>query len=186
MLRMLLGLIRPKTGRAVLCWEGDEVSLSASTRSAFSYVPQGNSMFSGTIAENLRMVKPDASDDELWEVLRIACAEEFVSTMPEQLNSVVGGRGKGLSEGQAQRLAVARALLCGAPIMLLDEATAALDEKTEQRMLNRLMESGRVRTCILVTHRPGAAKFCTRRYELENGCLYESTVSAGQMNGEDR
>lgn len=177
-LRMLLGLIYPKTGSAVLCCGDGELPLSAATRSAFSYVPQGNSVFSGTVADNLRMVRPEATDDELWAVLRAACAEEFVSAMPEGLNSIVGGRSKGLSEGQAQRLAVARALLCGAPILLLDEATSALDETTEAEMLHNLMTGGLVQTCILVTHRPGAASFCTRHYELSDGCLRETAAAS--------
>jgi len=176
LLRILLGLIRPREGSAVL-QDGDGVQpLSAGTRSAFSYVPQGNSMFSGTVAENLRMVRPEAEDAELWEALRIACADEFAAALPEGLNSPVGGRGKGFSEGQAQRLAVARAVLCRAPIMLLDEATSALDAGTETRMLQNLMSGETVRTCILVTHRPGAVSFCTRQYEMIDGCLREKTA----------
>lgn len=177
-LRMLLGLISPQTGSASLCSENGELPLSAATRSAFSYVPQGNSVFAGTVADNLRMVRPEATEEELWTVLRAACAEEFVAAMPEGLNSTVGGRSKGLSEGQAQRLAVARALLCGAPILLLDEATSALDEATEAAMLQNLMSSGLVHTCILVTHRPGAASFCTRRYRLADGCLQETAAAS--------
>lgn len=173
MLRMLLGLVRPQEGEACLICGPERYPLSAATRSAFGYVPQGNSMFAGTIAENLRMTKPDATDAELEEVLRIVCAWEFVSELPGGLQYTVGGRGKGLSEGQAQRLAVARALLRRAPILLLDEATSALDEGTEERMLRNLMESGRVRTCILVTHRSGSVKFCTRQYNVQDGCVRE-------------
>lgn len=169
MLRILLGLVHPRSGSAVLRCGGEEFPLSAATRSAFAYVPQGNSMFAGTIEDNLRLTKPDATEEELECVLRVACAYDFVQELPEKLRYAVGGRGKGLSEGQAQRLAVARALLRGAPILLLDEATSALDEATEGLMLHNLMESGLIHTCIFVTHRPGTMKFCTRQYCVREG-----------------
>ena len=173
MLRLLLGLIAPQEGRAELCSDGQRYTLSAATRCAFAYVPQGNSMFAGTIRENLRLTAPDADDEALWAVLRAACADEFVSALPQGLDYAVGGRGKGLSEGQAQRLAIARALLRGAPVLLLDEATSALDEATEERLLQSLMRSPYVHTCIFVTHRPGTAAICTRRYRVEKGSVRE-------------
>ena len=173
-LRILLGLVCPQQGTAELIGESERrYAVSAGTRSAFGYVPQGNSIFAGTIADNLRLTKPDATDAELEQVLRIACAYEFVQELPGGLDYAVGGRGKGLSEGQAQRIAVARALLRRAPILLLDEATSALDEETERRMLQNLMESGLVRTCILVTHRSGSRSFCTRSYRICQGQVYE-------------
>lgn len=171
LLRILLGLVRPRSGRAVLRTTESELPLSAATRSAFAYVPQGNSMFAGTIEDNLRLTKPDAAPEELERALRTACAWDFVQELPGALQYAVGGRGKGLSEGQAQRLAVARALLRGAPILLLDEATSALDEATEERMLRNLMDSGLVHTCIFVTHRPGTMKFCTRQYAVHDGTV---------------
>ena len=171
LLRILLGLVRPRSGRAVLRTTESELPLSAATRSAFACVPQGNSMFAGTIEDNLRLTKPDAAPEELERVLRTACAWDFVQELPGALQYAVGGRGKGLSEGQAQRLAVARALLRGAPILLLDEATSALDEATEERMLRNLMDSGLVHTCIFVTHRPGTMKFCTRQYAVHDGTV---------------
>ena len=171
LLRILLGLVRPRSGRAVLRTTESELPLSAATRSAFAYVPQGNSMFAGTIEDNLRLTKPDAAPEELERALRTACAWDFVQELPGALQYAVGGRGKGLSEGQAQRLAVARALLRGAPILLLDEATSALDEATEERMLRNLMDSGLVHTCIFVTHRPGTMKFCTRQYAIHDGTV---------------
>lgn len=173
-LRILLGLVGPQQGSAELIGEsGRHYAISAGTRGAFGYVPQGNSIFAGTIADNLRLTKPDATDAELETVLRIACAYEFVRELPGGLFYTVGGRGKGLSEGQAQRIAVARALLRQAPILLLDEATSALDEETERRMLQNLMESGLVRTCILVTHRPGSKRFCSRSYRICQGRVFE-------------
>ena len=174
MLRIILGLIRPSEGTAELTGEhGERYPISPSTRCVFGYVPQGNSVFAGTVAENLRMTRPEATDEELWEVLRIACAEDFVRELPGQLQYQLGGRGKSVSEGQAQRLAVARALLRRAPILLLDEATSALDEDTEARMLDNLMNSGMVHTCILVTHRPGSRRICTRSYQLWAGEVTE-------------
>lgn len=173
LLRLLLGLVRPKTGTAVLHCGGRAYELSASTRRAFAYVPQGSSMLAGSIRENLRLTAPDADDDALYAALRAACADEFVAALPGGLDHVLGSRGKGLSEGQAQRLAIARALLCRAPILLLDEATSALDPATEEQLLHRLMQSGAVNTCILVTHRPAAAAVCTRRCRVENGQIVE-------------
>ena len=173
MLRLLLGLVAPQEGRAELKRGDERFTLSAATRCAFAYVPQGNSMFAGTIRDNLRLTAPDADDETLWSALRAACAEEFVSALPQGLDYMVGGRGKGLSEGQAQRLAIARALLRGAPILLLDEATSALDEVTEERLLKSLMGSRYVHTCIFVTHRPGTAAICTRRYRVDGGHVRE-------------
>ena len=173
MLRLLLGLIAPREGKAELRCGERHYALSAATRCAFAYVPQGNSMFAGTIRDNLRLTAPEADDEALWAALRAACADEFVSALPKGLDYAVGGRGKGLSEGQAQRLAIARALLRGAPILLLDEATSALDEATEERLLQSLMNSTYVRTCIFVTHRPGTAAICTRRYRVDGGHVRE-------------
>ena len=119
------------------------------------------------------MVKPEASEEEMWNALRIACAEDFVSGLPKGIYSETGELGRGFSEGQAQRISVARALLKGAPIMLLDEATSALDEKTEKKMLKNLTECGLVKTCIIVTHRPATAGICGRCFVLEGNTLPE-------------
>lgn len=174
MIRLMLGLIHPKEGSAILTdGDGVEHTVSAATRSAFSYVPQGNTIFAGTIADNLRMVCPEATDAELIAALKTACAWDFVEKLPDGIYSSTGELGHGLSEGQAQRIAVARALLRRAPILLLDEATSALDEDTERRMLRNLMESGVVRTCILITHRPNTARICNRRYVLHGTSLSE-------------
>lgn len=174
LIRLLLGLIRPSEGTVTLTTaDGAAHPASAATRPAFSYVPQGNTVFAGTIADNLRMVAPDATDDAVIEALDIACAWEFVRKLPHGIYSETGELGRGFSEGQAQRLAVARAVLRRAPILLLDEATSALDENTEQRMLQNLMQRGGVRSCVLITHRPGTAQICDRRYVLRGTTLME-------------
>ena len=179
LLRLLLGLVEPCGGSAELVGKsGNRYAINAGTRCAFAYVPQGNSIFSGTIARNLRIVAPEATDAELEEALKIACAWEFVSQFPEGIHHQLGTGGRGVSEGQAQRLAIARALLKKAPIMLLDEATSGLDEATEQRLMENLRRSGRVHTCILVTHRPGSAEFCNRTYEVCKGQVSEVTHGA--------
>ncbi|MBQ7889144.1 MAG: ABC transporter ATP-binding protein [Erysipelotrichaceae bacterium] len=172
LLRIMLGLIEPTHGKAYLKGESGKVyPLSAATRQVFGYVPQGNQIFSGTIEENLRLAAFDASEEELIEALKAACAYDFVMALPEGIHHVVGGRDKRLSEGQAQRLAVARALLKKAPVLLLDEATSALDSETEEKMLENLMNSGLVHTCILVTHRPAAKKICSSSYLIRDGAL---------------
>ena len=165
--RIILGLIRPDEGEAVLCGNGTEQTLSASTRRAFAYVPQGNTVLAGTIADNLRMVKPDATDEEMTEALRLACADGFVGRLADGIYSTAGEVGNGFSEGQAQRIAVARALLQKAPVLILDEATSALDEATERKMLDNICGSGDVKTCIIITHRPATAEICNKHYVLE-------------------
>lgn len=167
MIRLILGLVRPDRGRVFLrTGAGLEVEVNADTRHLFSYVPQGNTILSGTIADNLRMVKEDATNQELEEALRLACAWEFVSRMPEGIHSSVGERGRGLSEGQAQRLAIARAVLKDAPVLLLDEATSALDVATERQVLRNLMTGRPNRTVIVTTHRPSVLGMCRRVYRI--------------------
>ena len=179
LLRLLLGLVEPDTGKAMLTGQaGTEYPITAGTRSVFAYVPQGNSVFAGTIRSNLRLVCPDASDEELEEVLKDACAWDFVSQFPDGLDHRLGAGGRGISEGQAQRLAIARALLRKAPILLLDEATSGLDAATEKQLLQNLRQCGRLHTCILVTHRPGSAEFCSRTYEIRQGRVTEVTYGA--------
>ena len=164
MIRLMLGLVRPEDGSVCLTGaDGRCLPVTAATRAAFSYVPQGNTVFAGTIADNLRMVRPEATDAELIAALETACAYDFVRQLPDGIYARTGELGHGLSEGQAQRIAVARAVLRGAPVLLLDEATSALDEATEQRMLENLMHSGRVQTCVLITHRAVTAERCPRR-----------------------
>ena len=169
LLRLLLGIVRPKEGSLELCDEdGNRINISASTRSLFAYVPQGNTMFSGTIAENLRLVRPDATDEQLYNALRLACAEEFIRPLPLGLNTPVREQGGGFSEGQLQRLCIARALLSDAPILLMDEATSALDIDTEQKVLENIMRSQKDRTCIITTHRPSVLAISHQVYRIRH------------------
>ncbi len=179
LLRLLLGLVEPNSGKVALTGgTGTNYLITAGTRSVFAYVPQGNSVFSGTIAENLRLVRPEATDEELEAVLKTACAWDFVSQFPDGLEHRLGAGGRGISEGQAQRLAIARALLRKAPILLLDEATSGLDIGTEQQLMKNLRQSGLLHTCILVTHRPESARFCSRTYEIHRRRVTEVTDEA--------
>ena len=167
MIRLILGLIHPEDGKAAIrSSDGREVKLNADTRSLFAYVPQGNTILSGTIAENMRVVKEDATDEEIIEALKIACAWDFVEKQPETINSNVGERGRGLSEGQAQRIAIARAVLRDAPILLLDEATSALDVTTERKVLRNIIRQRPNKTCIVTTHRPSVLNMCQRVYRV--------------------
>ena len=169
MIRLILGLVHPEKGIVYLTnHDGDKVKSNADIRYLFAYVPQGNTILSGTIADNMRMVKEDASDEEIVSALQTACAWDFVKKLPKGINSPVGERGRGLSEGQSQRIAIARALLRDAPVLLLDEATSALDVVTERQVLKNIMQFNPRRTCIVTTHRPTVLNMCQRVYRVMN------------------
>ena len=168
-IRMLLGLINPVSGKVTIKDADARIcDVSASTRSLFSYVPQGNTIFAGTIAENMRMIKPDATDEEIIDALKMACAYEFVQKLPDGINNILGEHGVGLSEGQAQRISIARAILRDAPILLLDEATSALDVTTERKVLANIMSSKNKKTCLVTTHRPSVLNMCDKIYRVDN------------------
>lgn len=184
MLRLMLGLLHPQEGERTLIGEtdGEKIAVDPSARRLFSYVPQGNTMFSGTIAENMRNVRPEASDEEICEVLKAACAWEFVEKLPDGIYSMVGERGGGFSEGQAQRLSIARALLRRSPILLLDEATSALDVATERRVLRNIMSTTEPSTCIVTTHRPTVLSICQKVYRIrEQKCVQMQEEEIRQM-----
>lgn len=166
LIRLALGLLTPNVGRAYLAAGGETLDLSVETRAFFSYVPQGNTMFSGTVRENLQMGDLEASDERIIKALQQACIWDFVGALPEGLDTKIGERGIGVSEGQAQRLAIARALLRNAPILLLDEATSALDIYTEKAVLENIFASGVCKTCILTTHRPSVFTVCDKIYRV--------------------
>ena len=168
LLRLLLGLLRPEEGEIFLeDAAGIHYPLGADTRQCFAYVPQGNTVIAGTVAENLRLGKEDASDDELRTALEAACAWEFVQALPLGMDTPIGEGGKGLSEGQAQRISIARALIRNAPVLLLDEVTSALDKDTEQQVLENLTSRGV--TTLLTTHRLSVLDRCARVYQVEDG-----------------
>lgn len=167
MIRLILGLVCPNKGQIVLrASNGTEVNMNADTRHLFAYVPQGNTILSGTVAENMRMVKEDATDEEIIDALKMACAWEFISQMPDTINTKIGERGRGFSEGQAQRISIARAILRNSPVLLLDEATSALDVTTERQVLRNIIQQHPNKTCIVTTHRPSVLNMCQRVYRV--------------------
>jgi ABC-type multidrug transport system fused ATPase/permease subunit len=173
-IRLLLALLLAETGTLDLQDRyGQQLAVSATTRSYFSYVPQGNTLFSSSIADNLRIGCPGASDEDLIAAAKAACAWPFIETLPEGIHTIIGENGLGLSEGQAQRLSIARALLKPASILLLDEATSSLDSETEKTVLDNIRNLSPRRTCIAITHRQTVFEICDRIYRLKQGSLYE-------------
>ena len=169
LIRLILGLIYPQSGETVIqASNGQEIPMNADTRHLFAYVPQGNTILSGTIAENMRMAKENATDEEIVEALKMACAWEFVEKLPDTFNQKIGEKGRGFSEGQTQRIAIARAILRDAPILLLDEATSALDVATERKVLKNIIQQRPNKTCIVTTHRPTVLNMCQRVYRVMN------------------
>ena len=169
LIRLILGLIYPQSGETVIqASNGQEIPMNADTRHLFAYVPQGNTILSGTIAENMRMAKENATDEEIVEALKMACAWEFVEKLPDTFNQKIGEKGRGFSEGQTQRIAIARAILRDAPILLLDEATSALDVATERKVLKNIIQQRPNKTSIVTTHRPTVLNMCQRVYRVMN------------------
>ena len=166
LIRLLIALINPQGGSIELYDGKEQHESSTLTRRNFVYIPQGNSLVSGTIKDNLLMGNPNATDEEIKKALHIACAE-YVFDLPEGVDSPITERGGGLSEGQAQRIAVARSILRPGSILILDEVTSALDEATEQEMLRRLTRSQIGKTLIFVTHRPAVMEYCTQVLKIE-------------------
>jgi ABC-type multidrug transport system fused ATPase/permease subunit len=165
LLRLLLALVRPDSGSITIEDTSGAVEVSERTRSNFVYVPQGGSLFSGTIRENLLLGDDKADDEELTRVLQVASAD-FVFDLPDGLDTLLGENGAGLSEGQAQRVAIARSLLRPGKILLLDEATSALDPETSRRFLENLKKEIGDRTVLFITHQAEVAAFCDSRYRL--------------------
>ena len=170
MLRLLLGIVRPQAGYVAVTGQrtGQSLTASASTRPFFAYVPQGNTMFAGTVAENLRVMAQEAGEEDLWRVLDLACAGEFVRKLPQGLDTKLKEGGGSLSSGQVQRLSIARALLADAPVLLLDEATSALDVATERKVLRNVLQAQAHKTVIVTTHRPSVLNICNRVYQIAN------------------
>ena len=158
LIRLLLALLTPKKG-SITIYDNEEIPISASTRCNLNYVPQGNSLFSGTIRENLQMGDPQATDEKMWWALETSAAD-FVKELPSGLDSACFEAGVGLSEGQAQRVAIARALLRPGKVLLLDEFSSALDTQTEDILMERLTKALPDRTMIFITHRERIIEFC--------------------------
>ncbi len=173
--QLLLGIYNPTAGKVAYRTGSRETLACRETRSLFAYVPQGNTLFSGTLRENLVMFTDDATDAEIDEALRVACIDDLAAEIG--LDVELGERGVGISEGQAQRVAVARALLTRAPILLLDESTSALDEDTEARMLQNI-SAMREKTLLIVTHRRAALSICDYQLHLKEGRMEKKAALA--------
>ena len=163
--RLMLALIKPNEGTMTVYGRNGKEYISEKTRSNFVFVPQGNTLMSGTIRYNLQLAKPDATDEELHQVLHTAMAD-FVFQLPEGIDTECGERGSGLSEGQAQRIAIARGLLRPGSILLLDEISASLDEHTERELYRRLFEAYPQKTMIFITHRQMVCELCDEKVSL--------------------
>lgn len=161
LIKLILALVQPKEGNIVIYNEQEEVTASPQTRCNLSYVPQGNTLFSGTIRDNLLRGNPYATEEDMRSALHTAVAD-FVFSLPDGLDTVCGEQGTGLSEGQAQRIAIARGLLRPGNILLLDEPSSALDGETEKELLRRLAKEVTGRTVVLITHRERIAGLCSK------------------------
>ncbi len=166
LIKLLLGFATPDEGKLILENKDGKIPVSAATRHYFSYVPQGNTLFKGTIRENLQMADGTVDDAALWSALETACAKDFVENLPQGLDTPIGERASGISEGQAQRIAIARAMLKKAPVVIFDEATSALDEETEATILANISKKSGDTAYVIITHRQKALQYCTKRIEI--------------------
>ena len=165
--KLLLGILKPSDGRIAINFSDGSAPACAQLRKMFSYVPQGNMIISGTIRENIAFLDAGGDGERVVCAAKNACIWDYISELPDGLDTVLGEGGMGLSEGQVQRIAIARAFYHGAPIILLDEATSALDEATELEILKNI-KAMKDKTCFIITHRPGAFEICDRKILLEN------------------
>lgn len=172
LLKLLLGVFKVQDGSIYMNTDSGRIYVDKFTRKLFSYVPQGNMLVSGTIRDNITFINSSASDEEIQEAIRISCAYQFINELPDGLDTVIGEKGMGLSEGQIQRLAIARSLLSKAPVLLLDEATSALDEETEKEFLTNLKSLNNV-SCIIVSHKKAALEICNKSIQIINGKIIE-------------
>jgi len=185
-LRLIMAYVQPSSGTLeIFDSKGNNSLIRAGSREYISYVPQGNTLISGTIRENILLSDPNISEEGIWELLRVVAVDEFVMSTSHGLNTVIGERGLGLSEGQAQRIAIARALAKKVPLLILDEATSALDEDTELAVLQHLKEKSEGLTCILITHRSSVLTFCDRCIRIDNKQIIEDSERITEAKGKD-
>lgn len=168
LIKLMLGVYSPLNGEIYFDTEKGKAVADVSTRALFSYVPQGNMLFSGTLRENVTFINTCATEEEIDFALSISCVKDFLKDLPEGLETRVGENGVGLSEGQIQRVAIARAVLCDAPIMLFDEATSALDAETEVKVLSNI-KTLKDKTLIIISHRPAAFSICNKELHISHG-----------------
>lgn len=169
LIRLMMSFMKMSQGSITFVnQDGATEPANAGTREFLSYVPQGNTLFSGTIRENIRQGNLNATEEEMIEALKMASAYDFVMELPQGIDTRIGERGHGISEGQAQRIAIARAFVRKAPFLILDEATSALDEKTEIKVLQGLQQLEPKPTCLIITHRKSILEYCDREIKIEN------------------
>jgi ABC-type multidrug transport system fused ATPase/permease subunit len=178
LVRLMMSFLSHNGGNIVFQNElGEQQFANAGTRQFIAYVPQGNTLFSGTIKENIHMGRLDATEEEMIEALEMASALNFINELPKGLDTVIGEKGHGLSEGQAQRIAIARAFIRKAPFLILDEATSALDEQTELAVLEGVKKLKPRPTCLLITHRRSVLAYCDREIRIKDRKMYERTLN---------
>ncbi len=171
LMKLLLGVYDCE-GEIKFKLKNEDLNANYCTRPLFSYVPQGNMLLSGTIRENIVFTSENITEDDINEAIRLSCADDFIKDFPQGLDTVIGEKGTGLSEGQTQRIAIARALVTKAPIILLDEATSALDEYTEDKLLKNLKNLNNM-TCIIISHKRAALDICNRHIAIEDKIIVE-------------
>ncbi len=165
--KLIMAIFTPTSGEIVLNLKNETKAVDSSVRKIFAYVPQTNMLLSGTIFDNIRFYKDDITEQQIIEAAKKACIWDYIEALPDGLNTTIGERGLGLSEGQVQRIAIARAIVQNSPIILLDEATSALDEETEAKVLNNLKDLGE-KTCIIISHRPKVFEICDKTILFED------------------
>lgn len=170
LLKIILGIIKPTGGAVTLDFKDLRLPADGGARGLFAYVPQGNLILSGSIRKNIAFFDDSADDEKIISAAKNACIWDFICSLPDGLDTEIGENGAGLSEGQVQRIAIARALYRGAPVILLDEATSALDESTEAQVLENIRKM-KSKTCIIITHKDAALKICDKFLKLSNGVL---------------
>ncbi len=177
--KLLMGVITPQSGEILVKSKIGNRIADSETRKLFSYVPQGNLLLSGSIYENLTFMNEGKTPEEIKNAIRLSCCDEFINDLPKGLDTLIGERGHGLSEGQAQRIAIARAILYNAPILLLDEATSALDEETEKRLIENLKQL-KNRTLMIITHKKAALSACNKELKITEGKIYIEELSQNE------